>query len=66
MANRMEIVDDDGFPEIPTELDELREEVRKLTIYVRTLSEMNRNTHSRLNNLIRSLRSRGVRDDDAD
>lgn len=66
MASRMEIVDDDGLPEIPTELDELREEVRKLTIYVRTLSEMNRNTHSRLNSFIRSLRSRGVRDDDAD
>lgn len=66
MANRTEIVDDDGFPEIPTELDELRDEVRRLTIYVRTLSEMNRNTHSRLNNVIRALRSRGVHDDDAD
>jgi len=66
MVSHMEIVDDDGFPEPPTEIEELRKEVKALTIYVKTLSEMQRNTHSRLSGVIRSLRSRGVNTDDED
>jgi hypothetical protein len=62
----MEIVDDDGFPEPPTELEELRREVKMLMIYVKTLSEMQRNTHSRLSGVIRALRSRGVSTNDGD
>lgn len=66
MVSRMEIVDDDGFPEPPTEMEELRREVKALTIYVKTLSEMQRNTHRQLSGVIRALRSRGVHADDED
>lgn len=66
MVCRMEIVDDDGFPEPPTEIDELRKEVKALMIYVKTLSEMERNTHRRLNSVIVALKSRGFDPDDED
>lgn len=62
----MEIVDDDGFPEPPTELEELRKEVKALTIYVKTLSEMERNTQHRLYTVVRALRKRGVTLNDED
>lgn len=62
----MEIVDDDGFPEPPTELEELRREVKALTIYVKTLSEMERNTQHRLYTVVRALRKRGVTLNDED
>lgn len=62
----MEIVDDGGFPEPPTELEELRREVRALTIYVKTLSEMERNTHQRLYTVMRALKKRGVSLNDED
>lgn len=66
MVSRMEIVDDDGFPEPPTELEELRKEVKALTIYVKTLSEMERNTQHRLYTVMRALRNRGVTFNDED
>jgi len=62
----MEIVDDDGFPEPPTEIDELRKEVKALTIYVKTLSEMERNSYRQLSSLLRTLRNRGFKLDDED
>lgn len=65
MASRMASVDDwDSEP--PTEIDELRKEVKALTIYVKTLSEMERNTYRRLSTLIRALKARGFDPDDED
>jgi chaperonin cofactor prefoldin len=61
----MASVDDWDF-EPPTEMDELRKEVKALMIYVKTLSEMERNTNRRLNTLISALKKRGFDPDDAD
>jgi hypothetical protein len=57
---------DDWDLEPPTEIDELRKEVKALTIYVKTLSEMERNTHRRLSTLLHALKARGFDPDDAD
>lgn len=66
MVSPMENANNDWELEPPTEMDELRKEVKALMIYVKTLSEMERNTHRRLSALIRALKDRGFDPDDAD
>jgi len=60
MVDPTETVEDWALPEVPTEVEELRDEVRTLQIYVKTLSQQYGSTWKEIVRLRKILTDLGV------
>lgn len=63
MEDPTEIADEDWtleVPDPPTDLEELRKEVKALTIYVKTMSEVNHKTWKEIVRLRKQLQDLGL------
>lgn len=60
MASPTETVEDWDLPEVPTEVEQLRDEVRSLQIYVKTLSQQYGATWREIVRLRKMLSDLGV------
>jgi hypothetical protein len=63
MEDPTETVDEDWtleVPDPPTDLEELRKEVKALTIYVKTMSEVNQKTWKEIVRLRKQLQDLGL------
>jgi len=60
MVDPTETVEDWVLPEVPTEVEELRDEVRTLQIYVKTLSQQYGSTWKEIVRLRKILTDLGV------
>lgn len=60
MEDRTETVEDWELPEVPTEVEQLRQEVRTLQIYTKTVSQNYANTWKEIVRLRKILTNLGV------